>query len=112
MLVEVLLSQEPVAAEITFEVDRDGRTGTIKVPGLSDVMVEPIKNPVTGEPHRARIVLPGGFEFKEAEMGNTASMKVTGTAPLSFEHENCYAQLINFEWSNRGLAGQNASDLR
>ena len=92
--------QDPVTSAITFEMDQDGRTGTIRIPGLSEVTVEPIKNPVTGEPHRARIVLPEGFEYKEAEMGNTVSMKVTGTAPLAFEHESCYAQLTICHWSN------------
>ena len=74
--------------------------GTIREPGLADVDVKPITNPVTGEEHRARIVLPEGFEFKEAEMGNTVSLKATSSAPLAFEHDNCYAQLVAFDWTN------------
>jgi hypothetical protein len=64
------------------------------------VEVQPIRNPVTGEEHRARIVLPDGFEYKEAEMGNTMRFWVK-TSHLSFAHENCYAQLNAFDWSNR-----------
>ena len=56
--------------------------------------------PVTEEEHRARIVLPEGFEFKEAEMGNTVSLGVTQEAPMAFTHKNCYAQLAAFDWTN------------
>ena len=46
------------------------------------------------------IVLPEGFEYKEAEMGNTVSLRATSSDPLSFKHENCYAQLVDFDWTN------------
>lgn len=92
--------REPVSAAISLEIDRERRVGSIRVPGLTEIDVEPIKNPVTGEEHRARIVLPDGFEYKEAEMGNTVSLKVTSSDPLAFEHEDCYAQLVEFDWSN------------
>ena len=55
---------------------------------------------MTGEELRARIVLPGGFEFEEAEMGNSVSLRVQSDSPLSFEHSDTYAQLNEFEWSN------------
>jgi hypothetical protein len=42
---------------------------TVRIPNIGETNIEPIKNPVTGEEHRARIVLPDGFEYKEAEMG-------------------------------------------
>ena len=92
--------REPVTSAIAFDMDRERRVGTIRVPGLAEVDVEPIKNPVTGEEHRARIVLPEGFEYNEAEMGNTTSLKVTSKEPLLYEHDNCYAQLVDFDWTN------------
>ena len=55
---------------------------------------------MTGEEHRARIVLPDGFEFKEAEMGNTVSCRVDAGDKLTFELKNTYAQLNAFDWSN------------
>ena len=64
-------SIEPLFAPITFNVDREKRRATVRIPDIGETNIEPIKNPVTGEEHRARIVLPDGFEFKEAEMGNT-----------------------------------------
>ena len=91
---------EPVVAPITFEADREERTAAVVIPGLGESHIEPIKNPVTGEPHRARIVLPDGIEFQEAEMGNSTRFSATGAGPLAFEHENTYAQLNAFDWTN------------
>jgi hypothetical protein len=55
---------------------------------------------VTGEEHTVRIVLPNGFEFKEADVANS----VTWTAALgdkqTLQHEKSYGQLYSFEWSN------------
>jgi hypothetical protein len=53
---------EPIFAPIEFEVDVDGRRGRIFIDGLIDARGAPIKNPVTGAEHQARIDLPHGFE--------------------------------------------------
>ena len=91
---------EPLFAPITLEVDRETRRATIRIPGTAESEVQPIKNPVTGEEHRARIVLPEGFEFKEAEMGNTVHCRVGAGDQLSYGFKNAYAQLNAFDWSN------------
>jgi hypothetical protein len=92
---------EPVIAPITFESDREKAQAHVHIPGIGELWAEPIKNPITGEEHRARIVLPNGFEYKEAEVANTTSMRVQATAPLVFEHQETYAQLNAFDWSNQ-----------
>ena len=91
---------EPIFAPISLESDRERRQATLHIPGVGEFHVEPIKNPVTGEEHRARIVLPNGFEYKEAEVGNTVYVRVQSDEKVAFEHENTYAQLNEFEWSN------------
>ena len=45
-------------------------------------------------------MLPNGFEYKEAEMGNTVSGRVRSDA-ISFELRNSYAQLAEIDWSNQ-----------
>ena len=90
----------PMFAPITFQSDRERRQALVHIPGLGEIRTEPIKNPVTGEEHRARIVLPNGFEYKEAEMGNAVLLRVQSGTPLVFEHANTYAQLNAFDWSN------------
>src|SRR5678816_76444 len=55
---------EPVFAPIAFEVDVEGRRGSLKVPGYVEMTGEPIRNPVTGAEARPQIVLPDGFEYE------------------------------------------------
>jgi hypothetical protein len=93
-------SMEPIFAPITFNVDRERRRATVRIPGIGETNIEPIKNPVTGEEHRARIFLPDGFEYKEAEMGNTVNCRVVAGDRLTFALKNAYAQLNAFDWSN------------
>jgi hypothetical protein len=90
---------DTVTASIELTVDRDQRTASLRIPTIAEAQVEPIKNPVTGDTHRARIDLPGGFEYEQAEMGNTVHAHVS-TGPISFTLENTYAQLNPFSWSN------------
>lgn len=90
---------EPLVAPIQFQADRAKREATLNVPGLGEFRAEPIRNPVTGEEHRARIQLPNGFEYKEAEMGNAVHMHAT-LGDKKIEHRNTYAQFAAVEWSN------------
>lgn len=61
---------EPRFVPIEMTIDVDERSAHIRIPDVLEVTGEPIRNPVTGEPQRARLTLPDGFEFTEAEMGS------------------------------------------
>jgi hypothetical protein len=87
-------------APIEFSVDRGARLATVRIPGVVENVIEPIRNPVTGEEHRALIVLPDGFEFAEAEVANSVVLRASSNGPFSFSYENTYAQLNRFDWSN------------
>jgi hypothetical protein len=89
---------DTIVAPIELSIDREARTGSIRITDVVDTRAEPILNPVTGEPHRARIDLPDGFEYKQAEVGNTVFARVN--AGINFELENTYAQLNPFDWTN------------
>ena len=65
---------------MTFETDRERRQARLVIPNIGEIHIAPIKNPVTGEEHRAKIVLPNVFEFTEAEMGNTTLLRVQSEA--------------------------------
>lgn len=91
---------ESITAPITFEVDREARRASVHVPGIAEIAAQPIKNPVTGEEHRARIELPNGFEYRLAEIGNTVHFRVRSEGKLNFEHRNTYAQFNAFDWKN------------
>lgn len=94
--------RDPVVAPIALDVDRESRRGSFKLEGVGESRIEPIVNPDipdSGE-HRVRIDLPDGFEYKQAEIGSSVDWKVDSGDPLSFAHEDTYAQMYEFEWSN------------
>lgn len=90
---------DPVYVRIDLSSDRDKRIAELKVAGLGQFRIEPIRNPVTGEEHRAIIKLPTGFEYKEAEMGNCVeNYAKLGDKVIS--NTNSYAQFAAVDWSN------------
>jgi hypothetical protein len=93
---------DPVVASMEFTIDREARRGTIRVAGIVESEAAPITNPVTGEEHRVRIDLPNGFEYKQAEVGNTVFARVHKASGFDLEVnlERSYAQLNPFDWSN------------
>jgi hypothetical protein len=91
---------DPIFAEMTFACDIAARTGHFAVPGVLDMRIEPIKNPVTGQPHRARIVLPEGFEFRSAE---AASSTFEATGAFEMNHANCYGMLCEVAYGPHGI---------
>lgn len=74
---------EPLFKPIEFDVDMEARTGRFAVPGLVEARGEPITNPVTGKAHRARVALPHGFEYTEAEFASSTTT-ATGKVPLDW----------------------------
>lgn len=95
-------THDPVVAPIEFTYDHDKRQARIHIPGLGESEIEPIRNPVTGEEHRARIDLPNGFEYLQAEMGNSVRWRTMAGDHLNMEHENTYAQIAHVKWSSDG----------
>lgn len=91
---------DPVFEDIAIDIDVDARRGHVTVAGLVDVNAEPIRNPVTGAEHRARIDLPDGFEYSIAEMGS-GSARVQGPIPLILD--STYAQLAHLHLNQNGI---------
>jgi hypothetical protein len=85
---------------IDLTMDYENRTASLRVPGLLDTLVSPIRNIVKGNPHRVRINLPDGFEFTEAEVASGKS-KVTGAIPLEFNET--HAHLARVHWNTHGV---------
>jgi hypothetical protein len=92
---------EPVFAPIEFACDIAARTGRLVVPGVMHLTIEPIRNPVTGAPHRALIRLPEGFEFREAEVGS-GTFRGEGD-DLGFQNRDCYAALTHVAYGPYGI---------
>lgn len=92
---------EPLFRPIDIAIDVEARQGHVRVPGILELTAEPIRNPVTGAEHRARIDLPHGFEYRIAEMGS-GTTRATGAIALP-GLENTYAQFARIHLSNKGV---------
>ncbi len=91
---------DPVFADIEFEYDLDNATGSFSVNGVLEATVEPIRNPVTGGPHRVAIKIPEGFEFLEGEM---ASSSFSSRGTIEQEHKGCYGFLSFVSYGPYGI---------
>lgn len=93
---------DPVFGPIRFESDPTARTARVSIPGVLESEVEPIRNPVTGAPHRIRVVMPEGFEHIEGEIAS-ASIRSSGAIP--FETQGSHSTLAHVVQTPQGVAG-------
>ena len=91
---------DPIFSRIDFEVDVDQRRARLDVAGIIEMRGEPIINPVTGNPHRVRIDMVGGFEYKLAEIGRGWSKT---RQPIAFELGDTYGQFCNLHLNQNGI---------
>ena len=79
---------DPVFAPIRWSFDKAARKARLEIPGVLETDVEPIKNPVTGEPEEIRVEHGTGFIFKGADV---VAAKVGWVK----------TPLLNFDWPNK-----------
>jgi len=91
---------DTIFAPIEFAVDIERRTARLLVPGVIEGRGEPIRNPVTGAEHRARIDIPNGFEYRIAEMGRGWS-KSAGA--IKIDLADSYGQFANIHLCQNGI---------
>ena len=92
---------ETLYLPVTIEADIEARRGRVVVDGVFELNVEPIKNPVTGAEHRARIEIPDGFEFTTAEM---ASGRVKTQSGIELPNNNgTHSHLAELHLNNSGI---------
>ena len=91
---------DPVFARIDLELDVDAREAKYNVPGLLEARGEPLRNPVTGEAHRARINLPEGFEYDVCEVGRGWAET---QAPLAISLTDSHAQFAQLHMNQDGV---------
>ena len=85
---------EPLFKSIEFEADIEERTGRFAVAGIVEAKGEPIRNSITGQQQRAKLVLPGGFEFLEAEFASSTT-KAKGPPALDWASRHAHFAMIN-----------------
>lgn len=91
---------EPQFLPISWEADMESRRCHFSVEELVDATATPIVNAVTGAEHRARVTLPTGFEYDEAEY---ASSTVTAPGPIHLDTENAHAHFAVLHMTAHGV---------
>jgi hypothetical protein len=91
---------EPQFLPVEVRSDRAALTASIQVPGLIEGRAEPIRNPVDGSVHRARVVLPDGFEFTETDCAS-ATFRTMGAVAL--QHAGSNAMLYDLHMGPNGI---------
>lgn len=92
---------EPQFVPIEFEFDLEGRTARMVADGIFETTSEPIRNPVTGEPHRVRVDMPEGFEYRLAEI---ARATIRGTGDIKFDYPDCHSSMALVTVTPQGMA--------
>jgi hypothetical protein len=91
---------DPIFAPVTFTSDQGARTAHVDIPDVLESRVEPIKNPVTGAPHRIRVVMPEGFEHIEGEV---ASATIHSTGAIRFDTDGSHSTLAHVIQTPQGV---------
>ena len=79
-----------------FEASMNGLDSRVTVPGVLELGLTTMKNPVTGEPEEVRLVKPTGFTSTESELGASTVCRFTGG--FQHEHSGKYAEFAPFEY--------------
>lgn len=93
---------DPRFVPIRFAVDLEARRAQFIVDGLVESRAEPIRNPVTGAEQRARLILPDGFEFSEAEFASS-SVLTRSDSPIELAWSGRHAHLARLDITGRGV---------
>ncbi len=91
---------DPIFAPIAFDFDKKARVANVRIPGVLETEVEPIKNPVTGLPHRVQVVMPEGFEHLEGEV---ASANIRSSGAIKFETQGSHSTLAHVTQTPQGV---------
>ncbi len=89
-----------LSARINLTADMEARESSVSVPGILEGSVAPIRNMVTGLTHRARVTLPNGVEYTDAEY---ASGTAKSTAEIEIDFNGTHAHFARFNWSTHGV---------
>lgn len=83
-----------------IEMKLEGKRSSFEIPGVLELELTPLMNPVTGEEKDVQIHYPkGGFFWNTADCTTSATMRFEH-GDLSFSHPGKFASVSVAEWSN------------
>ena len=84
---------------VPFHVDLQGIHSQATIPGILDLQLAPMTNPVTGEDELATLLKPTGFTSQKQELCASAVFRLTNEG-LSYDHSGQYAEVSPFEYKS------------
>jgi len=82
-----------------MELHLDGIRSGLKIPGILDLKLDAMKNPVTGDDELATLTKPTGFTANVSELCNAATFTFE-VGGKSYDHSGKYGEFCPFEYSN------------
>ena len=82
-----------------FEVHLDGIHSRVIIPGVYELGLTPMSNPVTGQEELATLLKPTGFTSQRSELCTTTVERFT-TQGLSYDHSGRYGEFAPFEYKD------------
>jgi len=89
-----------VFAPIELDIDVSYRTATLRIGDLVWSKGESLRNPVTGDAFSARLNLPAGFEYTDAEFGQSEFRSAGG---VKVSGEKCHAHFARLNVTGHGI---------
>lgn len=80
------------------EISGQGLEIAVEIPGVGHARGDVLRNPVTGDPHEAHIVLPTGFIWKDGNCGVGSFAAEAEGLSLEFEDSNWIR--YEFDWAH------------
>ena len=92
---------ETIYKPISIDIDMENRTGRMSAPGIFETEAGPLLNPVSGQPHRARINIPQGFEFHVAEIAR-GTTRTSGEIELK-NNKDSHVHIVEIHINGEGV---------
>lgn len=90
----------PIFAPIELDIDVNGRNASLRIGDLVWSEGSTLRNPVTGAAARARLHLASGFEYTEAEFGQS---KFASKGQVRIGGDGCHAHFCRLDMTGHGL---------
>jgi hypothetical protein len=102
ILASILTTVEgPYFVPIEWEFDQEGRTARMAVAGHFETESRPLSIPATDDEQRISVRMPGGFEYKEAEVAQASLL--SSSSKIKFDWKGTHSSLAKIEHTNEAL---------
>lgn len=91
----------PHFVPIEWEFDQQSRRARVAVPDQLETTSEPLTIPATDDQQQIRVQMPGGFEYKEAEVALAAMLSSSGK--IKYDWKGTHSSLAQVEHTNEAL---------